>query len=98
MQADYDGDGYTDFAVYQTSTGIWSILRSNTAYVLGISVSLGGPTYTPVAGDWDGDGRADVGVYSTAGAWSILLSRGNYTTALSRSWGGGAYTPVPQFQ
>jgi len=60
-------------------------------------VSYGGSGYTPVAGDWDGDGRADVGVQDAAGNWSILLSNGNFTTSLSRSWGGAGYQPVPVF-
>ena len=57
----------------------------------------GGPAYTPVAGDWDGDGRADVAVYDTAGNWSILLSSSNFTASLGKSWGGAGYTALPQF-
>jgi hypothetical protein len=50
-----------------------------------------------VAGDWDGDRRADIGVYTAAGAWSILLSTSGYRTSLSKNWGGAGYIPVPNF-
>jgi hypothetical protein len=42
-------------------------------------------TYTQVAGDWDGDGRADVGVFTVAGNWSILLSTSGFTTSLTKT-------------
>ena len=98
VQADQDGDGITDFAVYQTSSGIWTILEVDERNAFGFTVAYGGPAYTPVAGDWDGDGRADVGVYDTAGNWSILLTGGNYTTSFGKSWGGAGFAPLPVFQ
>jgi hypothetical protein len=74
------------------------MLKSSSGNAIGFTVAYGGPGFTPVAGDWDGDGRADVGVYqSSTGNWSILLSSGNYTTSLGRNWGGAGYAPVPGF-
>jgi len=98
VPADFDGDGITDFAVYQTSTGVWTWLKSSSGNTLGATVSYGGAGYTPVAGDWDGDGRADVAVYDTAGNWSILLSSWNFIKALTKNWGGAGYIPLPGFQ
>src|SRR4030095_13963793 len=97
VQADFDGDGITDFAVYQASTGVWSCLKSTSGNTLGATVPFGGAGYTPVAGDWDGDRCADIGVYSTTGAWSILLSSSGFKTSLSKNWGGAGYVPVPGF-
>jgi hypothetical protein len=49
----------------------------------------GGARYTPVKGDFDGDGRADLAFYeSNTGYWYILLSGSNHTTTITRNWGG----------
>ena len=99
IEADFDGDGITDFAVYQVSTGLWTVLKSSTANTQGFSVSYGGPGYTPVAGDYDDDGCADVAVYNTAtGDWSILLSGSGFTASLVRHLGGPGSVPLPAFQ
>ena len=57
----------------------------------------GGTGYTPVPGqDFDGDGKADIAIYSEAsGYWSVLRSTTSYTTVLNIGWGGRGYTLVP---
>jgi len=47
-----------------------------------------------VPADYDGDGKADFVVYSSAGLWYGLKSSTNYTTTLSVNWGGSGYLPV----
>src|SRR5262249_62183670 len=80
---DYDGDGQIDVATFQRSTGTWSVLRSSTGYTASLTVSgFGANTDSPVtaaipvpgddtarASDVDGDGRADITVYSASGSW-----------------------------
>ena len=39
-----------------------------------------------VVGDYDGDGKADLALFTPSG-WTILLSGCNYTTSMSTSWG-----------
>src|SRR5262249_60423082 len=69
---------------------------SSTTYPPARSLNYGGPGYTAVPEDYDGDGRTDVGVYNyITGDWSILLSSTNYTTSLSESVGGAGYFPAP---
>ncbi len=48
VPGDYDGDGKSDPAVYQESTGYWSVWLSG----IGTSAYLrfGGPGYVPVVG------------------------------------------------
>ena len=57
VTADYTGDGKTDIAYWQPSTGFWYVLRSEdlTYYAF----PFGGTGDIPVPADYDGDGRAD---------------------------------------
>ena len=50
--------------VYIPSTGQWLLRTSNTSGDPDISVKFGGQTGDlPFAGDWDGDGQTDIGVF-----------------------------------
>jgi hypothetical protein len=94
--SDFDGDGKSEITVYNTSTGVWSILKSSGSYATAMNVGLGGSGYTPTPGDFDGDGKTDVAVYqATTGNWSVLLSSTSFTTSLSKSAGGSGWLPVP---
>ena len=93
---DYDGDAKSEMTVYNSSTGVWSILKSSAGYTTALSVGLGGSGYAPMPGDFDGDGKTDVAVYqSTTGNWYVLLSSTSYTTSLSKNAGGTGWAPVP---
>ena len=48
------------------------------------------------SGDFDGDGKADVTVYTPGtGMWFVEQSTTSYTTSFSTAWGTGADIPVP---
>jgi hypothetical protein len=71
--SDYDGDGKTDFSVFQPATGNWSVERSsdNSFYVVNFGLS----SDKIVGGDFDGDGRSDIAVFRPeTGNWFILGS------------------------
>jgi hypothetical protein len=110
VPGDYDGDGKYDLAIVQRSTGNWSVLKSSTSFTTTISVSgwgagsdtlvssaivPGGGNDTRRSTDVDGDGKADITVYTPAGQWLSLKSSTSYTTTLNVSWGGAGYTPAP---
>ena len=58
-------------------------------------MGYGGSAYTPVPGDYDGDGKADIAVYHGAtGLWYVRQSSTGTTTWLG--YGGVGYVPANQ--
>lgn len=95
---DYDGDGKTDFVVYDAATGNWLVRLSMMGYSLySLDAMLGGPGYGLVTADFDGDGKTDPAVYQeSGGTWLIKLSAAGYTQVSLADWlGGTGYTAVP---
>jgi FG-GAP-like repeat/FG-GAP repeat len=92
---DVDGDRRADVTVYR-SNGDWATLTSGSSYASSIVGTWGGPDYTPVPGDYDGDGKQDIAVYrKSTGVWSIMKSSTNYTTVLTISGGNFYAKPMP---
>ena len=89
--ADFDGDGESDIAIYRDGT--WFIRRSGDGGVT--SVDWGGlPQDIPVPADYDGDGKTDIAVYRD-GTWHISRSSANGQGQVV-GWGGLAQDiPVP---
>src|SRR5262249_60298399 len=76
--------------------GHWYVLKSSTNFTTGLTKAWGGPGYTLVPGDYDGDARADFGLYQrTTGTWYVLTSSSNYTSTLVVNFGGMGFVPVP---
>jgi len=51
---------------------------------------------TPVVGDYDGDGKADAGIWrESQGVWIIAKSTGNYGTFLFTQWGQAGDIALP---
>jgi hypothetical protein len=104
--ADFDGDGKADIgyvaAPAEGQSAVYSILQSSTGYSFAagqvLFVPAGFPALgdTPVVGDFDGDGKADPGIWrSSQGVWIIPLSSANYASFLFSQWGVSGDVPIP---
>jgi len=68
------------------------VLKSGFTYTTAFGVMWGDPIDTPLAGDYDGDGIADMGGYdSTTGEWRLRLSSSDFTLTLARTLGGTGF-------
>ena len=83
VTGDWDGDGKTEIGVFRKSIGwwfldyngdgTWSGCSADRCYNFGISED------TPVTGDWNGDGKTDIGVFRPSIGWWFTDVNGNGT-------------------
>ena len=71
LDPSFDGDGRMDATVFRASDGVWYVLQSSNAQARFQHWGLSSDRL--VAGDYDGDGRADFAVWR-AGVYYILQS------------------------
>ena len=90
---DFDGDGKSELAVWQPSTGNWNIKFPNgsTATEQLGSAQTGD---TPMPADYDGDGKTDYAVWrQSTGNWSVFHSSDGTTHI--QQWGNAAAGDIP---
>ena len=104
--ADFDGDGKADLAYVAPPSGgqsaAYSILRSSTGYSFDPGqvqfVPAGFPSLgdTPRVADFDGDGKADPGIWrASQGVWIVPLSSTNYASYIFAQWGQSGDVALP---
>src|SRR5436190_4278950 len=68
----FDDDNKADIGRWHPTNHTFEVKPSNGG--ANITTSIGTPASIPVPGDYDGDGKTDVAVF-TSGAWQIIRSR-----------------------
>ena len=105
ITGDFDGDGKADIGYIVPPSGgqsaTYAILLSSKNY----SFASGQPLFVPagfpslgdtlVIGDFDGDGKADPGIWrASQGVWMIPLSSANYNSFIFAQWGQNGDIPI----
>ena len=93
---DYDGDGASELAVYDNTSGAWYAysLQSGQATVWGRAWGWSGAETVP--GDYDGDAYSDMAVYDQgAGCWYIWSEARQESLLLALPWGWPGAETVP---
>jgi hypothetical protein len=104
--ADFDGDGRSDLAYIEPpasgQSATYAILLSSHGYSFAsgqpLFVPAGFPSIgdTPVVADYDGDGKADPGIWrASQGVWIIPTSSSNYTNYIFKQWGQAGDVALP---
>jgi uncharacterized delta-60 repeat protein len=94
MPSDYDGDGATDLAVYDTNGGFWYIKRIS-GEVVAWQNQWGWNTARPVPGDYDGDGQFDLAVFDTVGGFWYIKTVDGAGITWQNQWGWSTARPIP---
>jgi hypothetical protein len=84
LTEDFDGDDKHDPTVFRPSTGQFWVRRSTDGAASTFGPFGGG--FMPIVGDWDGDNRADFGMFSN-GAWRMSRSSTDHAVVVAASWG-----------
>ena len=67
VAGDYNNDGRSDLAVYDTATGKWYIYDPFSG-VIAMGIAWGTPDMRPVPGDYNGDGTWDLALTTVTAA------------------------------
>lgn len=104
VSGDFDGDGYDDYGVYRVvnGTGYWYVRSGGSGQPIPSAWGIvhgGWSQDIPVAGDFDGDGKADFGIYrmesDSTGRWYVRSSKPNSPNTPVWGWAHGSPGDIP---
>ena len=93
---DYNGDGYTDYALFRDGT--WNIMGAQSGTVITSGVVWGDQEGDiPAPGDYDGDGTADIAYYDRfSSRWYVKDTITGEVITEGLEWGIWGDIPVPE--
>ncbi|MDD5715221.1 MAG: VCBS repeat domain-containing M23 family metallopeptidase, partial [Patescibacteria group bacterium] len=105
LVGDFNGDGKDDVGLHKNTTGQWYVALSSgssfeptgSAWTSQFGTSS---AYVPLVGDFNGDGKDDVGLHkNTTGQWYVALSSGSSFVPTGSAWTtlfgtGEVYVPL----
>jgi len=100
LAGDFDGNRTHEFVAYDYGTVLpgqvdWYVSSTANAGALALTpADFGDNSYTPVIGDFDGDGKNDYTVYK-GGQWYVWLS--SQASMWAPLFGSSSAFPIPQF-
>jgi len=99
VDADYDGDGITDRAIFDPNNGRWYVIASsgNSPIPWGWQWAGTARNFLPVVADYDGDGKADRALVNPAtGQWYVIATSGGSPVPWGWKWAGmdAHYRPI----
>lgn len=78
LPMDFNGDGFTDYFLYNSTTGAWLKAIDNREGSYSFVSSVWASGWTLYAGDFDGDRKTDIFVYNqTSGSWFRCITAGD---------------------
>jgi V8-like Glu-specific endopeptidase len=88
--------GPSTVGVFDPSAAAWYLRNSNSTGGPDIRTFVyGAPGWTPVTGDWDGDGTTTIGVVDPKGTWYLRNTNGPGAPDIQPfAYGAGSWTPV----
>jgi hypothetical protein len=90
LSGDFDGDGRTDALLYYGDTGNALVALATgagfTDYTLWLGGEAAGFYASPLVGDFDGDGRADLALPLPGGEWTVAISTGSSFNPPTTLW------------
>ena len=101
--ADYTGDGRADLVAWRGRTGsaadagVWYIRNTATGGATGTRFGIGGGDDLAVRGDYDGDGRHDIGVYRRSNQTFYVLSSSNGSLLFQQTSAAGDFPLANHF-
>lgn len=93
FSADYTGDGFSGLTFKHGDD--WHVFLPMGGAYHEADINFGEANWRGFAADFDGDWRADPGVYSTNGNWRLMLSGQGYLRVEISGFGDGQAVPVP---